>query len=139
MATRSRDFANVVAMMAHIAPAQCGMLPIENPDVSPAQHRPPDCELTLLETNMRTLLAFAILAVATPAFAGPHCTKEPVSSWLPKDAFKEKVVAASGFKVAVFKVTTGNCYELYGRNKAGKRIEIYYHPVTGAIVKSHAR
>lgn len=88
---------------------------------------------------MRTLLALAALVVASPALAGPNCTKEPVRNWLPKDAFKEKIVAASGFKVAVFKVTTGNCYELYGRNKAGKRIEIYYHPVTGAVVKSQAR
>lgn len=125
--------------MAYIAPIHCGMFPIENPDVIPARYRPPDCELKLLETDMRTLLALAILAVASPAFAGPHCTKEPVSSWLPKDAFKEKVIATSGFKVAVFKVTTGNCYEIYGRNKAGKRIEIYYHPVTGAVVKSQAR
>lgn len=88
---------------------------------------------------MRTLLVLATLAVASPAFAGPQCTKDPVSSWLPKDAFKKKIVAATGHKVAVFKVTSGNCYELYGRDKAGKRIEIYYHPVTGAVVKSQAR
>ena len=28
----------------------------------------------------------------------------------------------------VLKVTKGNCYELYGSNPAGKRVEIYYRP-----------
>ena len=88
---------------------------------------------------MRTLLALAILAVAGPAFAGPHCTSEPRSNWQPKDAFKKKIVSASEYKVAVFKVTKGNCYEIYGRDKAGKRVEVYFHPVTGAVVKSQAR
>ena len=51
----------------------------------------------------------------------------------------KKIVATQGYKVEVFKVTTGNCYELYGRDKAGKRIEIYYNPVTAEVVKSNAR
>lgn len=88
---------------------------------------------------MRALLTLAFLVAAGPAFAGPHCTSEPQSNWLPKDAFKEKIVSASEYKVAVFKVTKGNCYEIYGRNKAGKRIEVYYHPVTGAVVKTQVR
>ncbi len=88
---------------------------------------------------MRALLAIAIIAVATPALAGPQCTDQPASKWLPKDELMKKIVAAEGYKVEVFKVTTGNCYELYGRDKAGKRIEIYYNPITADIVKSNAR
>ncbi len=87
---------------------------------------------------MRALLAVAIIAVGTPALAGPQCTEEPTSKWLPRDELMKKAVA-EGYKVDVFKVTTGNCYEIYGRDKAGKRIEIYYNPVTADIVKANVR
>ena len=87
---------------------------------------------------MRFLLAMTLIVSAAPVLAGPQCTHEPVSAWLPQGEFQKKIVAAkvTGF---VFKVTAGNCYELYGRDKTGKRIEIYYHPVTAAIVKSSSR
>lgn len=88
---------------------------------------------------MRSLLAIIIIAAATPAFAGPQCTSEPASKWLPKDELAKKIVATEGYKIDVFKVTDGNCYELYGRDKSGKRIEIYYNPINAAVVKSTAR
>lgn len=81
-----------------------------------------------------TLLVFTILTGFTPAMAGPKCTDEPKSVWLDKDTFVE-MVKSSGIKVEVFKITKGNCYEIYGRNPDGLRIEVYYHPVTGAIVR----
>jgi hypothetical protein len=34
-------------------------------------------------------------------------------------------------------VTTGNCYEIYGQDKQGKRIEIYFNPITGDVVEEH--
>ena len=34
-----------------------------------------------------------------------------------------------------FKTTKGNCYEIYGKDKAGQKVEIYYNPVDGSIVK----
>ena len=46
-------------------------------------------------------------------------------------------VAGLGYQAKVFKVTRGNCYEIYGLDKAGKRVEIYFHPVTGKIVEEH--
>jgi hypothetical protein len=42
-----------------------------------------------------------------------------------------------GYKYRVFKVTSGNCYEIYGHNKAGERTEVYFHPITGGIVEEH--
>ena len=42
-----------------------------------------------------------------------------------------------GYKFKVFKVTTGNCYEIYGQNKVGQRTEVYFHPITGEIVEEH--
>ena len=88
---------------------------------------------------MRFLLAMTLIVSAAPALAGPQCTNEPVSAWVPQAEFQKKIVAAEGYQIQVFKVTAGNCYELYGRDKTGKRIEIYFHPVTAAIVKTSSR
>jgi hypothetical protein len=88
---------------------------------------------------MRKLLPAGLLIAASPALAEPQCTSEPASKWQPKEEMMKAVIASNGYKVDVFKVTTGNCYELYGRDKAGKRIEIYYHPITGAVVKTNQR
>ena len=41
------------------------------------------------------------------------------------------------YKIKNFKVTAGNCYEIYGWDKAGKKVEIYFNPVTGAKVKEN--
>lgn len=35
------------------------------------------------------------------------------------------------YKIKLFKTTGGNCYEIYGWDKAGKKVEIYFNPVTG--------
>jgi len=46
-------------------------------------------------------------------------------------------IAELGYKYRIFKVTTGNCYEIYGQDKAGQRIEVYFHPITGNVVEEH--
>jgi hypothetical protein len=83
---------------------------------------------------------FAIVAtdllVCGPAIAGPTCTTEPKAKWLTESAMKAKI-ANAGYTYRVFKVTTGNCYEIYGRDKAGKRVEVYFHPITGQAVEQH--
>lgn len=80
-------------------------------------------------------LAGALLAAA-PALAGPTCTDAPKDTWLSEGAMKQKI-AEMGYKdIRVFKVTQGNCYEIYGFDKDGKRAEVYFHPVTGAIVEA---
>ena len=86
---------------------------------------------------MRILLAAIFITFSSAAFAGPHCTDEPHSNWLTKSEMMERI-KSMGHKISVFKKTKGNCYEIYGKNKSGKRIEIYFHPVTGKIVKSSA-
>lgn len=84
---------------------------------------------------MKRLLLITFLALAgTSAFAEPECTKEAKSKWQDKKKFEEKLIS-QGYKVKVFKVTDGNCYELYGWNKAGKKVEIYFNPITGEKVK----
>ncbi len=82
------------------------------------------------------VLAGAAVLAASPALAGPRCTDEPKTTWLSEEAMKAKI-AAMGYKdIRTFKVTAGNCYEIYGFDKDGKKAEVYFHPVTGAIVEA---
>jgi hypothetical protein len=87
---------------------------------------------------MRCILVLASLAISSAALAGPECTTEPSSKWLNAEEMKAKVLS-SGYKIDVFKTTTGNCYEVYGRTPAGKRVEVYYHPISGEVVKTSTR
>lgn len=83
---------------------------------------------------MRTKLLFALIALSPAAFAGPECTTADKAEWLDKEKFQEDR-KAEGYEIKKFKVTDGNCYEIYGWNKAKEKVEIYYNPVTGAVVK----
>lgn len=69
------------------------------------------------------------------AFAGPECTQEDKAKWQDQKKFEEKLVKEDGYKINKFKVTKGNCYEIYGWDKAGKKVEIYFNPVDGKKVK----
>jgi hypothetical protein len=82
------------------------------------------------------ILVFSILAsLSASAFASdPECTKEPKAKWKDKAAF-EKELQGQGYKIKKFKVTKTNCYEIYGHDKEGKKVEIYFNPVTGDKVK----
>jgi hypothetical protein len=84
---------------------------------------------------MLKLIATVAVIAATPAlaFASPSCTKEPKSKWMTEDAMKAKIDTL-GYKVKTFQVT-GNCYEIYGKDKDGKRAEVYFNPVSGDIVQ----
>ena len=81
--------------------------------------------------RLASLLALAVLS--SPALADPTCASGPKEKWLSEDAMKQKIVAL-GYKYDVFKVTKGNCFEIYGRDKAGARVEIYFNPLTGEVV-----
>ncbi len=50
----------------------------------------------------------------------------------------KKRLESQGYTIKKFKVD-GNCYEIYGKNKEGKKVEIYFDTKTGDIVKSHVR
>lgn len=84
---------------------------------------------------MLKLIAAVAIIAATPilALASPSCTKEPKSKWMSEDAMKTKIDSL-GYKVKTFEIT-GNCYEIYGKDKDGKRAEVYFNPVSGDIVQ----
>lgn len=87
---------------------------------------------------MKAALLLLGLAFSTVAMAGPECTKEPKDKWKDQKAF-EQSLKDEGYKIKVFKVTSGNCYEIYGWNKEGKKVEIYFSPVTGEKVKEEIK
>lgn len=79
------------------------------------------------------LLALAILGAVGVAEAKKNCTTEPIDKWMSEADFKKKV-EADGYKISKFK-QPGSCYEIYGTDKEGKKVEIYFNPVDGSIVK----
>jgi hypothetical protein len=84
------------------------------------------------------MLKIAVLTVAavfsTAAFADAKCDKHPKSEWMSEADAKAKI-AAQGYNIKKFKVD-GNCYEIYGTTKDGKKAEIYFDTKTIDIVKS---
>ena len=89
----------------------------------------------MLLSRRHCLAATAALLTATAATAGPTC-KAPKESWMKEADFKAKL-EAQGYKIKTFKVTKNDCYEIYGFDKAGKKVEIYFDPVGGKPVKSN--
>lgn len=85
---------------------------------------------------MKTLaLLLVTLTLPLSSFAAVNCTKEDQSKWMDQDKF-QAARTAEGYQIKVFKVTKGNCYEIYGKNKEGKKVEIYFNPMTAEIVKA---
>ncbi len=83
---------------------------------------------------MRKIIFAAALLAAGPALAGPTCTDAAQDTWLTEDKMKT-MIAEQGFTdISLFKVTSGNCYEIYGIS-GETRVEVYFHPVTGEVVK----
>jgi hypothetical protein len=82
-------------------------------------------------------ILISILAMgrfATNAFAKKTCTDQPKEKWMSVESFKSKV-EADGYKIRKFK-QPGSCYEIYGTDKDGKNVEIYFNPMDGSVSKS---
>lgn len=78
-------------------------------------------------------LFLAATFVASAAVAAPDCTQAPRDQWLPEATMKQRILD-QGYTIKVFKVS-GNCYEIYGKDRDGKNVEIYFDPTDGRIVK----
>lgn len=87
---------------------------------------------------MRKILFSILLAVSmmqsTAVFAAADCKSYPKEEWASEETLKE-ALEAEGYTIKKFKVD-GNCYEIYGRSKEGKKVEIYFDMKTLAIVKA---
>lgn len=76
-----------------------------------------------------------LVSAGSAAYAGPQCTELARDKWLSETAMKEKI-AQDGYAIEKFKVTQGNCYEIYGKDRDGQKAEVYFNPVDGAVVKA---
>lgn len=81
-----------------------------------------------------TLAAATFALVAGVAFASDKCDAGPKDQWQPKEAL-EKKLQAEGIKVKRIKIDDG-CYEVYGTDAKGARLERYFHPKTLEPVKN---
>ena len=76
----------------------------------------------------------AAMAVPAAAWAKADCKANPKAEWVSETEAKARL-EAQGYKIAKFKID-GNCYEIYGTNKDGKKVEIYFDAKTLDLVKS---
>ncbi len=70
-----------------------------------------------------------LAAVATPASAtGKMSCDAPQAKWKSRTALEARL-KKQGWQVRKSKVD-GGCYEVYGTDPKGNRVEAYFHPVT---------
>lgn len=83
---------------------------------------------------MRKLMVIlALTLVGGLANAKKNCTDQPKDKWMTEQDFKKRM-EGEGYKIRKFK-QPGSCYEIYGTNKEGKNVEVYFNPVDGSVVK----
>ena len=91
--------------------------------------------------SIRTLLLPLLATASLAATAGPQCTTEPQSKWLTAEQMTKRFTELGYIDdVKKLHVSKGNCWEIYGHEvKTGKQVEIYFHPITAAIMELNVR
>lgn len=88
---------------------------------------------------IKCFVAISGLLSSSMLYASANCPDVPQDKWMHVLDMQKKIVNEYGFAIKKFQ-TDGNCYEVYGwgRSADGKKfekIEVYFNPVTGEIVK----
>lgn len=78
------------------------------------------------------LMLMTLALIATPALAGDDCAV-PMTDWQPREAVV-KLAAEQGWVLRRIRIDDG-CYEVIGRDAAGRRIEVKLDPATLAVVE----
>jgi len=86
---------------------------------------------------MKNAIAVVLFLACAPAFAAANCPKYDKAEWMSQDQAKAKI-EAMGYKIDKFKID-GNCYEIYGVNKEGKKAEVYFDAKNLNIIKAEIR
>lgn len=83
-----------------------------------------------------SVMVAALLLSATVASAHgfKDCTTEAKDKWKPEKEAEAAAVAA-GYTVSKVKID-GSCYEVYAKDKAGKKFELFYNPVDLKLMKT---
>jgi hypothetical protein len=82
--------------------------------------------------GISTRLMLTLALIATPALAGDDCAV-PMTDWQPREAVV-KLAAEQGWVLRRIRIDDG-CYEVIGRDAAGRRIEVKLDPATLAVVE----
>lgn len=64
------------------------------------------------------------------------CTTTPRSEWLTQDEMKV-LAEHRGYRIKTFKLTKGDCYEIYGFDRDGRIVEAYFNPATSRLVRQN--
>ena len=84
------------------------------------------------------ILAALSLAASTAGATGlATCDSGAKESWQPQEKLTT-LLKEKGWQVRRIKVD-GNCYEVYGMNEKGERVEAYFHPRTLAPVPTGSK
>ncbi|CAB3763049.1 PepSY domain-containing protein [Paraburkholderia solisilvae] len=83
---------------------------------------------------LKIIAMSAALGFSGAALAKADCTAHPKDQWM-KESDARAQLEGQGYKIKKFKVD-GHCYEIYGTNKEGKKVEIYFDTRTLDVVKS---
>jgi hypothetical protein len=88
-----------------------------------------------MKTLFIVLASAATLGLVAPATADTrhNCSDLPKSQWMSVEAITQKA-SALGYDVRRVKAD-GGCYEVYATDAKGARVEAYFHPGTGDVVK----
>lgn len=78
--------------------------------------------------------ALLVQAAGASAHGFKDCTTEAKDKWKSeKDA--EAAATTAGYTVSKVKVE-GSCYEVYAKDKAGKKFELFFNPVDLKLMKT---
>lgn len=84
---------------------------------------------------MKHLTLAAVLSLTcASAFAGQACTDAPKNTWMSKEQITTQV-KGMGYTIKKLDVED-KCYEVKGLDKDGKKVEAYFNPVDGKLVKT---
>ena len=87
-----------------------------------------------MRNAIATAITLAALSFPLAAQASSECGNAPKDQWMSEEALKLKATEL-GYDVRSVKVEDG-CYEAYAIDKNGNRVEAYFDPATGEIVKT---
>ncbi len=79
-------------------------------------------------------IACFVMSLAGLATAGPEC-KVPFDKWMKESDFRFQL-RHQGYLVKTIRVIQG-CYEVYGLDPLGRRIQIRFNPETAEPVESN--
>ncbi|MES2229746.1 MAG: PepSY domain-containing protein [Pseudomonadota bacterium] len=82
----------------------------------------------------RQLLTLCLTLATAGAFAqhAERCDPIPKAEWKPQ-AELERKLKNEGWTISRVKIENG-CYEVYGKNAAGRKMETFFHPKTFEVV-----